>query len=111
MGDKKDDDNPITIFFVVVAAVFGLLGLMILQFLLNAWVITRLWDWFAVPALGVQSLSIGYAIGLGMLALLFSRSKTSLKKEYREGLSDQLLQAVFEPMFILLIGWIVTWFL
>ena len=110
MAEKKENET-MTEMFAAFGKMFLLLGLMALQFVVNGFVITVLWDWYATPIFGLPSLTIPEAIGLGMIALLFSRSKLLLKEEVEKSQVERILFNFFEPLFLLLIGWIVTWFI
>lgn len=65
---------------------------------LNAMVLVVLWKWFLIP-LGLPSINLATAVGLGAIVSLFSNPCNS-KEE------SPLLTFFFKLGFMLLIGWI-----
>ena len=71
MGTKKDS-SPVGVLIVVLGAVIGVaagfVGIIALSSAINGWALMLLWNWFAVPLLGVLPIvSIPAAIGLGLV--------------------------------------------
>ena len=110
MADKKEDTS-LTELWAGLGKILASTISFVLQILWNGFVVTILWWWFVVTYFDVLPLSLPQAIGLGLVALLFSRSKLYIKDEYQEQKSLRIALAFLEPAFILLIGWVVTWFI
>ncbi len=76
-------------------------------YILNGFVITKLWAWFIVP-FGLEPITMAPAIGLGIIIGF-------LAKQYvPSGDDDKWKSIVFmylTPLLSLLTGWIVTWFI
>lgn len=74
------------------AAVVGLTALVLapsfLVGVLDAVVIADLWRWFAVPALHVPPLSVGFAFGLNLLVLSFVRNPRRWKADVSKTSDD-----------------------
>jgi hypothetical protein len=85
--------------------------------LCQAWVFTILWEWFVVPTLHVQALSLGNAYGLILILSLFRAGYQPPPKdepgtlEMWGSLIGALIGALIGPVCILAVGWIVKNFL
>ncbi len=108
---EKNNETTLTDFWAALGKSAGLSLIMVAQITWNGFVITILWGWFVVPHFGVAPLNIPTAIGLGMVALLFSRGQILLEDEYQKSLIMRKAYNFFEPALLLLIGWIATWFI
>jgi len=77
--------------------------------LLRAWVLTWLWVWYVVPAFGLHPLRMVYAFGLALIVnfLTANPTKTDTDKKWW----SDLLIAAGGPLFVLLCGWIGTFFI
>jgi hypothetical protein len=78
--------------------------------LMNGWVLSILWGWFVLPLFGLPSLSIPKAIGLALVVGVLTKQDTqseSSNKETSNPIMALIARAVFAPLFVLLIGWVV----
>jgi len=81
----------------------GVLVLVVLLFLLNAFVIIKLWSWFVLILFPeCPRLTYPIAIGLSLLVSLLTRHSYSKN----DGLKDKWLDAFAYPLVSLLAGWI-----
>jgi hypothetical protein len=78
-----------------------LIGAFLLAFLFNAWVLTHLWQWYAVP-LSLPAITFAHAIGLMLLAELLVRSSNSENMPLEKWLLIKVLTATS----ILVIGYV-----
>ena len=92
-------------FFIAVGAVVFTLAFVTVLAILRGWVLSILWGWFIVPFFGLPVLNIPYAIGIALVIsyLTVSSSKKNDDIDY--------WRSTATPLFALLIGWIVTWFI
>lgn len=86
----------------------GLVGWIVALACLRGWVLTVLWAWFVVPALHVTPLSIPEAIGLGLVASMFTHSAAAAEQTDKAKL---WIYPVLFPLLSLCVGWIVKGFL
>jgi len=73
----------------------------------HGWVISKLWLWFVVPALGLAPLTIPLALGLGSFVLYFVWRPNP--KDLGKTTEEYILATVylyFRPVAFLLVGWI-----
>lgn len=80
--------------------------------LFRAFVITRLWTWFAVP-LGLIEITIAHALGLQVLVGFMLRSMVANKSDepdpkWRLGIPKTMLEGVAHSVFALLVGWAIA---
>jgi hypothetical protein len=91
--------------FLMVAAV--------VEILLKGWVLTFLWEWFAVP-LGLPPLGVAHAIGLAALVGLLTHQVSNCQSEDKD-ISDAVGRwigsGLIGPFLVLLIGYIVHSFM
>jgi hypothetical protein len=76
--------------------------------LLNAWVITKIWDWYIVRAFGIAPITMITAFGLSILINMLHL------QQYNEDKRDPYAQAgglIAAPLGALLMGWIGTFFM
>lgn len=90
--------------FTILLAFF----LVVPVYVLNAWVITKLWGWYVVPAFGLQPLRMIYAFGLSVLAGMF---RTGYYGEDNRAPTLKIAAALSIPVAALLLGWIGTFFM
>lgn len=69
-----------------------LIGVFLLAFLFNAWVLTHLWQWYAVP-LSLPAITFAHAIGLILLAELLVGSSNSENTPLQKWLLIKVLTA------------------
>jgi len=84
--------------------IFGLLVMIPLSILMNAFVLHKLWAWFMVP-LGIAPIGLAHAWGLAILIGLFTTSKVQ-KTESKGEAIGQFIGLMLAPLFALLFGWI-----
>lgn len=72
--------------------------------LLRGWVATKLWTWFAVPALGLPSLGVGFAVGISILITLWFHDTNSNAEVSWKWLGRFMSQSIFVPLWLWLIG-------
>ena len=82
-----------------------------LAWIVYAYVLATLWDWFIVPEFGVKPLSYVAALGIALIVGLLTRDTESanIKAEYKEKktLLEAVLFAVMYPLMILTMGWLI----
>lgn len=94
---------------VLLAVIFGF----IVSPIMNGFVVSKLWLWFVVTTFEVPTLSIPVAIGLGITArLLINGFNANNKADTDENVITTIVaHALFSPLIVLLIGWVVTLFM
>lgn len=98
---------------VVVGCVLMLLGgvsLFLLAAFSNSVALMCLWSWYVVP-LGVKSIGIIHALGLGLLVSLAKGTKMTPQKEREYNWSVSITMVFMVPAFALFFGWIVHFFM
>lgn len=92
--------------FVVVAVIIAVSAV------LNGWVLTNLWHWFAVPIFGFHDLSIVQAIGVALIIGFLTRQSITTKKNDSDK-TDWVATTVnlLSPLIVLLVGYIVHLFM
>jgi len=85
-------------------AVVGAITVMVLWVCAEAWVLTKLWDWFVVETFHIEQLSLRVAIGLSLIPRLFSVSPY----DPDETKLQRTLGKVLALPLALLIGWLVS---
>jgi hypothetical protein len=74
-------------------------------YILEGWVVVKLWGWFVVPRFGAHPISIAEGIGLSLIASLVTHEFTpddeskSVEERTFERLVDSLLMAVLALLF------------
>lgn len=88
-----------------------LLGvLMIPAYLLNGFVLMKLWQWFLVP-LGLPVIGLAHCIGIAIIINFLTMHYQKSPKESDDGGWNAFAHLYLNPLFVLFIGWIVTWFI
>ena len=98
--------------------VIGAIGILLLILLtiaagtaLNGFVIQVMWGWFLIP-LGLPVLGLANAMGLGLLIRYLTWQKIpSKEKTSNKELMDNILTAVFYPLLVLGLGFVVHSFM
>lgn len=91
----------------------GILVMAVVEILLKGWVLTFLWDWFAVP-FGLPSLGVAHAIGLAALVGLLTHQVTNCKTEdgdISDAIGRWIGSGLLGPLLILGVGYIVNSFM
>lgn len=78
-------------------------------YVLNAWVISKLWDWYLVRGFGLPPMGMIYAFGLSVLVGMLTFNNRHC--EDTRGPYMKLLPLFCFPLFSLLMGWIGTFFI
>lgn len=74
----------------------------------RAFVISQLWTWYIVPFFGAAALPLAVAFGI---SLLIGYLTPTVHAKDERPLKDKLFYIVGYPLFVLLFGWIGTFFL
>ena len=119
MNSYRKEDKPslatlaLTLTLMVVAAIPILLILLVPVVLLNGWMLKTMWGWFIVPTFGLKVLSIGQALGVSMVASLFTigHRVTAFSDTRSDGNKnarvEKLVGLVLSYPIILLMGWVI----
>ncbi|NEQ45652.1 MAG: hypothetical protein F6K00_19745 [Leptolyngbya sp. SIOISBB] len=83
-----------------------------LSAVLNGWALINLWGWFVTPLFSLPELTMGYAIGLGMvvsfLTYHYDTSSSNNSKESALAIaSGALVATVLRPTITVFVGWVV----
>lgn len=77
--------------------------------LLNAWIITKIWDWYIVRAFGIAPITMITAFGLSILvSMLHSQQYNG---EDKRDPYERIIGVIAAPLVSLLVGWIGTFFM
>ena len=99
-----------------IAIIFGALFAAIV---IRAWVLTVMWAWFLVP-FGVFELTIPAAMGISLIVGMFTshlthdlsiKVKTEGKTDVSTALGKLVGHGIINPLIVLSMGWVVTWFM
>ena len=94
-----------------IITLIGRVGLILIAalpiYILNGFVITKLWAWFIVP-FGLQQIPMAPAIGVALLVSLLTRQYVPNNENK---ILEPLVLAFLYPLITLLFGWIATWFI
>jgi hypothetical protein len=79
----------------------------------RAFVFIKLWAWFAIPIFGLPALGLAAAMGLSILIgfLVVSAPMNDKKHEYGEIIAHQVVTGTLLPLFALLFGWVIHFFM
>lgn len=98
----------------ILYVIAAMLGIVVAAIVLRAWVLTVLWAWFAVPY-GAPEIGIPTAIGISLIVGMFthnvSKDKTIKIKTMSDFTAEVMGRAFGNPLAVLFIGWVVTWFM
>ncbi len=97
---------------LVLGALALIAGVIAVSAIINGWVLTKLWHWFAVPIFGFHDLEIVQAIGIGLIVSFLTHKTVAMKKSGSDetdwaGIGANLLS----PFVVLLVGYIVHLFM
>lgn len=91
---------------IVLAYLFVLLPLGVMW---SGYVLSKLWAWFVVPALGVPELSIPAAIGLALIVSYMTHQATNGDDDLTpEALIEGVLWLAMRPAAALCFGWVIA---
>lgn len=68
-----------------------------------------MWGWFVVPVFNVDPLRVPYAIGLAYIVQWLTHP--TRHPEHQPEPEYILINALVNPLILLFVGWIVTWFI
>jgi len=80
--------------------------------IINGWVLTWLWKWFAIPFAAKQGytlveLTIPLAIGIATIVAFLTHQMSTIDDEYEKPALERLWGIILAPFITLLFGWIV----
>src|SRR5271156_2972201 len=85
-------------------AFVGIMALIPISIMFNAFVLHKMWAWFIVP-LGVAPIGLAHAWGIAILMGMFTMSLKTGSKDKDEKVAEVAVLLV-GPLFTLLFGWI-----
>ena len=88
---------------------FLLVGILAPLAILRAFVLTKLWNWYAVPFFALPHMIMVFAYGIALIVSFLTASTQYRKSE--SGLAHAFATAFLSPLFCLLLGWIGTFFI
>ena len=106
---NKSDKNVASCFIGIGAAALIPL-LIIITYLINGFVLSKMWLWFIVTTFGAPVLTVPQAIGVGMIVSFLTYRATPKNKDSNSEWSQiiiDILSAMISPFVTLLIAWIV----
>lgn len=111
-GNNDRDDggfkSAIAALLIAAAAITGAIWAIFLLTCLRAWVISKLWGWYLVPAFGAPVLSLPVAFGISLITGYLVRVENrNDDREWKERLASGLMM----PFAVLLLGWLGTLFM
>ena len=106
-----DKDNSL---FTCLGLLIYVVILVVAGSIMSGWALSVLWGWFVVPLFDVPSLTIPYALGLGLVIGLFipaTAKSTSDDATILDMVIHGLVKAFCVPLLAVFIGWILLGFL
>lgn len=106
---NKSDKTAASCFIGIGAAALIPL-LIIVTYLINGFVLSKMWLWFIVTTFGAPVLTVPQAIGVGMIVSFLTYRATPKNKDSNSEWSQiiiDILSAMIAPFVTLLIAWIV----
>lgn len=103
--------EALAIFVGVIGVVAVLAAVVALSAIINGWVLTYLWHWFAVPIFGFHELTIVQAIGIGLIIGFMTHKAVISKKDSRDTDWGGTIGNLLSPFFVLFFGYIVHLFM
>lgn len=110
MATKLNIEDLFVGFFAVTVGGLGIVAFATAVVLTQAWALSVLWNWYAVPFFGVARMSIPMAIGLRILIALI------LGDRGRPNVKDRSWATILGEVFVgpagaVFIAWIARWWL
>lgn len=96
--------------------VVSFLVVAVLSIVMNGWAISTLWNWFVPSIFGLTTLTMGKALGLSLVAQVFTgRMYSDTKSEessdsFTATIFKSLLKVIFVPTMTVFFGWIILQF-
>ena len=87
------------------------LALLIAAIVIRGWVVSTLWGWFIVPVFHAPVLSIMQAVGLSLVAGVFTTSLRDFEDKSEKSVWEQFLIVTLANLFFLATGYVYTFFL
>ena len=88
---------------------------LVLSSVYSGYALSILWDWFVVPTLNLEPISIPIAIGLAIVVSYLTNHTDSTQENNGDTFSEILLNLIgrtlVKPTMALFIGWVVTFFI
>ena len=106
----KNSKNVLQTFGIVLGG--ALLGIAVIVHAVVAYgfVLSKVWSWFVVPALGVPALGVGAAIGVAFVVnVLLSNIKNAIATKQegpKKSPGDVLAGVLLDPWITLLVGYV-----
>ena len=93
-------------FLAILLMLFGTAFFITIAIVINAFVVSVIWNWFMPVIFGLPFLTIPQAIGISLVigCFIFIESKDAKTKKEK---NEAMIGVVARPLFLLLIGWIV----
>lgn len=98
----------------VILAIIALPVLIVINSILNGFVLTVLWGWFVVPLFSLPPLNIPQAVGISIILSYLTHQKTDTKDKddgFWSTILSALLYIILYPLLVLAIAWVVQLFL
>lgn len=95
---------------VVILALLGIPAMIFFSSLLNGWALSVLWRWFVSPVFEIRNLGIAEAIGLSLIVSYLTHQAQNKNRE-ENSLANTLGLVIVRPLFSVLIGWCIKFFI
>jgi hypothetical protein len=97
----------------IIGTIVSVIAIIAIATIGNGFALSILWEWFVMPVFSVGVLGIAEALGLSLVIGFMTYQSDAVSKKEEEGnpLLNAFLLAVFRPVFILFMGWLITLFL
>jgi hypothetical protein len=108
MAELTNSEKSVLVF----AAVLGGFTIVLIEIILNAWVLMQMWGWFWVTTFGLPVLSIPAAIGISMTVKFVTGNYTKVNSDdSKKNVITKIAISLALPICILGIGYIVHLFI
>jgi hypothetical protein len=88
-----------------VAKFFGSFTLSIVEYFLNAYVLTVLWSWFIVSTFHLPALTIYAAMGLTLVVAYLTKQPDFTGQEIDDYATKMKVYGIIRPLLALFMGW------
>ncbi len=98
---------------IVLGGIMAIAVIITISAIINGWVLTKLWHWFAVPIFGLDDLTVVQAIGIALVVGFLTHQKKITNKKDGNDETDWVVTTInlLSPFIVLLIGYIVHLFM
>ena len=93
----------------IISSIILIIGTMVPAYILHGFILMKLVQWFLLP-LGVPELTLAHYIGISIIVNFATRHYYKEPKEADESVSKSISFLYLNPLIVLFIGWIVSWF-